>query len=145
MFSSPKLTPEIKTSDNMQRTLTLQPRQLIAAQAVAGHTTSVWQVGGVLLWLVALSGAAIRHQLSPLPLLLCCACVCGVSRVSRAPRKIRIHIVWIFGNMVKWSRFPILDLLELVRASQSSCFFFCFFFQLFFPTFFFNFFFVLCT
>ena len=40
--------------------------------------------------------------------LLCCACVCGVSRVSRALRKIRI---WIFGNIVKWSRCPTLDLM----------------------------------
>ena len=56
---------------------------------------------------------------------LCCACVvrCGVSNarhtaphhtctaqhsVWRAPRKIRR---WIFGNMVKWSRCPILDLM----------------------------------
>ena len=58
--SSPKLTPEISTSDNMQRTPTLQPR--LPAQAAAGHTTSVWQVRGVLLWLVALSEAAIRHE-----------------------------------------------------------------------------------
>ena len=117
--SSPKLTPEIYTSDTMQRTpKTLQPR--LAAQAAAGHTTSVWQVRGVLLWLVALSEAAIRHQSSPpLSLLLCCACVCGVSRASRAA-KIRIRI---FGNMVKWSRCPISDLMARVRASQSSLFF----------------------
>ena len=60
--------------------------------------------------------------------LLCCAvhvCVCCLSRVSR---KIR---TWIFGNMVKWSRCPILDLLAGVPASQSSC-------LLFFPTFFSN-------
>ena len=43
---------------------TLQAR--LAAQAAAGHTTSVWQVRGVLLGLVALSEAAIRHQSSPL-------------------------------------------------------------------------------
>ena len=39
--------------------------------------------------------------------LFCCAVrVCAVCRASRAPRKIRI---WIFGNMVKWSRCPVLD------------------------------------
>ena len=95
---SPETHPRnLKTLDNMQRTPTLQPR--LPAQAAAGHTTSVWQVRGVLLWLIALSEAAIRHQSSPpLCLSLCCACVCGVSRISRAPRQIR---PWVFGNMVK--------------------------------------------
>ena len=115
----------------MQRTPTaLQPR--LAAHEAAGHTTSVWQVRGVLLWLVALSEAAIRHHSSPPLSLFCCAvhgCVCGVSRVSRAPRKIRI---WMFGNMVKWSRCPILDLMAWVRASQFMSIYF-------FSTFFFNF------
>ena len=69
----------------MQRTPTLQPR--LAAQAEAGHATSVWQVHGVLLWLGALPEAAIRHQSSlPLSLLLCCACVCVrcVAHLARA-------------------------------------------------------------
>ena len=69
----------------MQRTSTLQPP--LAAQAAAGHTTSVWQAHGVLLWLVALSEAATRHQLSPhLSLLLCCAwCVPCVARSYFVP------------------------------------------------------------
>ena len=54
----------------------------------SGHTTSVWQIRGVMLWLVALSVAAIRHQSSP-PLcfaVLCMLChACDVSRVWRAP------------------------------------------------------------
>ena len=37
----------------------LQPR--LAAQAAAGHTTHVSRVCGVMLWLVALSKAAVRH------------------------------------------------------------------------------------
>ena len=69
-----------------------------------------------------------HHRLS---LLLYCACVCGMSRISRSPRKI---IIWIFGNTVKCSRCPILDLMASVRASSSPCrfIFFQFFFQLFF-------------
>ena len=60
----------------------------------------------------------------------CCAVhVCAVCRASRAPRQVR---TWIFGNMVKWSRCPILDLMVSVRASQSSRYFF---FQRFFSTF----------
>ena len=35
-----------------------------------------------------------------------CACGCGVLRVRREKKRI-----WIFGNMVKWSRCPILDLM----------------------------------
>ena len=117
----------------MQRTpTTLQPRT--AAQAAAGHTTSVWQIRGVLLWL---SEAAIRHQSSPplsVSLFCCCACMCvRCVGVWRAPRKMR-KCGCIFGNMVEWSQCPILDLMALVRASQSSCLFlfFNFFCQLFF-------------
>ena len=91
--SSPKLTPEILTSENMRRTPTLQPR--LAAQAAAGHTTSVWQVRGVLLWLVALSEAAIRHQSSPpLSCAVLCMYVCAVSRVSRK---------YEYGSLELWS------------------------------------------
>ena len=55
--------------------------------------------------------------------LVCCAvhvrvCVCGVPRVSRKMR------IWIFRNMVKRPRCPILDVMARVRASQSSCLFF---------------------
>ena len=47
----------------MQRApIALQPR--LAARATAGHTTSVWQIRGVLPWLDALSEAAIHHQSS---------------------------------------------------------------------------------
>ena len=51
--------------------ITLHPR--LATQAAAGHTTRVWQIHGVLLWLVALSEAAIRHQSSRLLSLFCYA------------------------------------------------------------------------
>ena len=83
--SSPKLTPEILTSENMRRTPTLQPR--LAAQAAAGHTTRVWQVRGVLLWLVALSEAAIRYPSSPpLSFAVLCMCVRCVARLARAAK-----------------------------------------------------------
>ena len=84
----------------------------------------MWQVHGVLMWLVTLSEAAIRHQYH-LSLVCCAVHVCGVSRVSRAPGKIR---VWIFGKMVKWSRCPILDLMARVPSSHSSRPFFSNFF-----------------
>ena len=89
---------EIWTSDNTQRTpTTLQPR--LAAQAAASHTTSVWQVCGVLLWVVALSEAAIRHQSSPPLSLFCCAVnvMCVVCRASCAPREKE------YGCLVLWS------------------------------------------
>ena len=67
----------------MQRTPTaLQPR--LAAQAAAGHMTSVWQVRDELLWLVALSEAVIRHiSHHRLSLLRWYACVCSESRLAR--------------------------------------------------------------
>ena len=45
-----------------------------------------------------------------LPLLLCCACcvICATCRASGARREKKR--IWIFGNMVKWSRCPILGL-----------------------------------
>ena len=59
-----------------------------------------------------------HHRLS----LFCCAvhvvsCECAVCRASDARREKK---KWIFGNTVKWSRYPILDLMARVRASQSS-------------------------
>ena len=73
------------------QTTTLQPR--LAAHAATGHTTSVWQIRGVLLWLVALSEVAIRNQSSPpLSLFGCtavrCACMCVrcVARLARAAK-----------------------------------------------------------
>ena len=73
----------------MQRTpTTLQPR--LAARAEAGHTTSVWQIRGGLLWLVALAEAAIRHQSSrPLSFAVLCMYeyVCAVCRASGARRE----------------------------------------------------------
>lgn len=72
----------------------------------AGNTARAWQVRGVLLWLFidASLESAIRHQSSDYsPPHLFCTCVCGVSRVSRAPRQTK---TWIFGVMVKWSRRP---------------------------------------
>ena len=77
----------------MQRTpITLQPR--LAAQAAAGHTTSMWQVRGVMLWLVALSEAAIRHQSSP-PLSFAVLCmheyVCAVCRASGSRREKKVY------------------------------------------------------
>ena len=57
------------------------------------------QIPGVLLWLVAISEAAIRHQSSP-PLSFAVLCMlrhaCGESRVWRAPRKKK-------GSLVIWS------------------------------------------
>ena len=71
----------------MQRTpTTFQPR--LTTRAAAGHTTRVWQVRGVLLRLVALFEAVIRHQSSPpLPLFCYAVHVCAVCRASRARRE----------------------------------------------------------
>ena len=92
--------PKSYKSDNMQRTQTmLQPR--LAAQAAAANTTRVLQACGVLLWLYRTLRSAIAHRHLSLSLLpCCCACVCGV---SCALRKV---IIWVFGNVVYWSRCP---------------------------------------
>ena len=76
----------------MQRTpTTLQPR--LAVKAAAGHTTSVWQIRGVLLWLVALSEGVIRHQsLSPLSLAMLCMCVNCVARLARAAKNKNVEL-----------------------------------------------------
>ena len=66
----------------------------MAAEAAAGHTMSVCQVCGVLMWLVVPSEDAIRHQSSP-TLSFAVLCMCAV---CRAHREIR---TWIFGDMVK--------------------------------------------
>ena len=69
----------------MQRTpTTLQSR--LAAQVAAGHTTTVWQVPGELLWLIALSEAAIRRQSSP-PLFFAVLCMWAVCRACAAKNK----------------------------------------------------------
>ena len=57
--SSRKLT----LKSRHQPTCREQPR--LASQAASGHTTSVWQIRGPPLCLVALSEAAIHHQSSP--------------------------------------------------------------------------------
>ena len=87
----------------------------------------MWQIRGVLLWLVALSEAAIRHQSSPpLSLVLCCAC-CVTRAVYRASGARREKRIWTFGNMVKWSRCPILHLMEFEPRRVHVYFFFLFF------------------
>ena len=64
---------------------------------------SVWQIRGVLLWLVALSEAAIRHESSP-PLSLSFAVLCmfeyvrAVCRASVACREKKEY-----GSLVIWS------------------------------------------
>ena len=66
-----------------------------------------------------------HHRLS----VFCCPvhvrCVCCVSRVCRAPRKI---IICIFGNMVKWSRVTVPDFgFDGVNPSLAEFMFFFFF------------------
>ena len=82
----PETHPRNLDVRQLQKTPTLQP--LLAAQAAAGHTTSVWQVRGVVLWLVALSEAAIRHQSSsPLSLFCCVVHACVVCLAHAAKNK----------------------------------------------------------
>ena len=92
----------------------------------------MWQIRGVLLWLVALSEAAIRHQPSPPPSLFCCAvhvvsCVRRVARLERAARKKNEDL------LVIWSK-PDFGF-DCVSSSLAE-FMSIFFFQLFFSTFF---------
>ena len=62
------------------------------------------QIRSVLLWLVALSEAAIRHQSSPPLSLFCCAVhvvsyVRRAARLARAAKKKNMDL-WQYGQMV---------------------------------------------
>ena len=104
----------------------------LAAQAAAGHTTSVWQVRGVLLWLVALSEAAIRHQSSPpLSFAVLCMCVRCVARLARAAKNKNMDL-WQYGQMVTMPDFGFDGVSSSLGEFMSILFYFQFFFQLFF-------------
>ena len=96
----------------MQRTPTaVQPR--LAAPAAEGHTTSVWQVRGVQLWLATLSEGSILHLSSaPRPLFCCSVHVCAVCRASNARREeleCGFFVIWSNGHdarsWIRWREF----------------------------------------